>query len=209
MAKKVDKKLDRMLDKFGLSVSTKPAKKSSLEVLAGVPATIISKVSEFILANLKISELTARLEELTADIREYCDKLIISTKAIKNAAIEVDEGGISVVYKDQFSCKDATELKAWLVRKKIKPDEYVTEEQELSFAFDKMTPAEVNAFGKFLSKEFGEARFKELATSVTKIKISGLKDAMPELCKNYDELVELRQVSGHFRASVSVRKEKE
>jgi hypothetical protein len=201
--------LAKDLQKFGLKAAKKETKSKSKMVTANAPKEIVNVVDNFLQAQSKIAELEAELAEAAAKIKDFALDNALKSKSMENVIIEAKEGSVNINFKDQYSLNSREELDAFLKSKKLDPDKFITEKTELLFDYNKMTEKEKKDLFTFVSKTMGQERFSQLVQDKTSYSIKGLKDVMPEVCKNREELDELRNLSKHYSPTVAKRTTKE
>lgn len=201
--------LDQALAKAGLESNDKKGAKKTKMVTVATDKAMASKIDRYLELQDVIDNATAESKAATADIREFAYGYVVKNKETENIILSGTKGEINVNFKDQYTNLDAEraeELRKALVAKDINPERHIKEESEVKFDFNALTDSEREALVGFLSNTLGMDRYKQVVTTKTVYKVTGLKDEMITKCNTVEEFQELRSLSSHYDATVARRK---
>jgi len=194
---------------FAFPVKKTSDKKTNMAEIP-TPAAIAATVDSFLVNTVKMDEIKATLDSNVAELRAYSLDLALTTKDMKNQILTGKEGAVNVIFKDQYSMNPERkeQLDEYLTSKGLKPEDFVTEKTSVNFDFDAMTQPERDALINFLGATLGAERCAQLVAEKTTYEIKGLKDKIPAIAKDADDMANLRSISGHYSPSIAARKEK-
>ena len=200
-------KLAKDMAKAGLDPlkSKTETKKSSLAALSASPG-VMAAVDSYLSAESDLVAAELQLKTASKEIVNFAIDTAIRTKSMTNVEIAGSKGAVGVIFKDQYSLKDKSQLDSVLKAHNLNPDDFIKEKTTINFAYDVLTDEEKTKLFKFLSEELGKDRMGQIVTESTKYEIKGLKDRLAVIAKNREDFDNLKEVSGMYTPTVAKRK---
>jgi hypothetical protein len=192
--------LSKALAKEGVTIQKKEGAKakSKTELVKCDPKTTAS-IDQFLKLSRDIKDLEAQLADHVTTIRTYGLARALEEKNADTVALQGKTGDVQLTIKEQFSIKTEAQYEQM---KGLFGEDHVSQEDEISIDFSKMTPAEQKEMVKFIKKTFSAERAEKLVQEVPKFKTNKLKEYIFENAENEDQLADWRQISGHFSPTV-------